>query len=144
MVKEYRAGFGQALGNRVTSTMAELGLGPSALHVLIVPGRRTGKERRIPIDVLELGSSRYLVAPYGVVNWVRNVRAAGQVSLRRGRRTTRWLATELSGADAVPPIREYIRTAPITRDYWEVGAEATDAQIEAVVPRHPVFRLTPM
>lgn len=144
MVKQYRGGFGQALGNRVTSTMASWGLGPAALHVLMVRGRRTGTERSIPIDVLELGGARYLVAPYGPVGWVHNVRAAGRVKLRRQRRTTTWTATELFGSEAVPPIREYIRTVRITRDYWELGADATDAQLEAIVPRHPVFRLNPV
>ena len=144
MVKQYRAGFGRTLGNRVTSMMAKLGIGPAALHILIVRGRRTGRERATPLDVLELGPSRYLVAPYGVVNWVRNVRAADHISLRRGRRTTTWLATEVFGPDAVPPIREYIRTVPVTRNYWEVGPDARDAQIQVIAPRHPVFLLSPM
>lgn len=144
MVKQYRAGLGRALGNRVTSTMVKLGIGPAALHILLVPGRRTGKARATPLDVLELGPSRYLVAPYGVVNWVRNVRAADHISLRRGRRTTTWLATEIFGPDAVPPIREYIRTVPVTKSYWEVGPDATDAQIQVIARRHPVFRLSQM
>jgi deazaflavin-dependent oxidoreductase (nitroreductase family) len=141
VVKQYRTGWGQRFGNRVMTALAVRGRGPDALYVLSVPGRRSGVERSVPIDVLELDGQRYLVAPYGPVGWVHNVRAAGRVTLRRGADASSFQAVEVRAAEAVAPIREYIRTVPITKDYWEVGAEASDAEIAAIAAHHPVFRL---
>jgi hypothetical protein len=92
---------------------------------------------------MEIEGMRYLVAPYGPVGWVHNIRANPEVTLTRGHEAATWQATEVHGGEAVEPIREYIRLIRVTRDYWEVGPDASDEQIEAIVPRHPVFRLAP-
>jgi hypothetical protein len=84
---------------------------------------------------------RWLVAAYGVTNWVRNARAAGQVELSRGGRTQILRVTELSPSDSVPVLRQYLREVPVTRPYFDVTAESPDQDIAADAVRHPVFRL---
>ena len=63
--------------------------------VLTVPGRRTGRPVHVPLVVFPYSGNRHLVASYGVVNWVRNLRAAdGRAELRRGRATDKITAIE--------------------------------------------------
>ena len=61
-----------------------LGLGFSYNYLLQVRGRKSGKIYSTPIDLLELGGKRFLVAPRGRAQWVRNAEAAGEVTLKKG------------------------------------------------------------
>jgi hypothetical protein len=76
------------------------------------------------------------------VNWVRNVRAAGEVTLRRGHHIERFAAVEVAPDEAVPVIRAYIENVPVTRRYWEVTADGPDTALATAAKGHPVFRLT--
>ena len=51
---------------------------------LKVRGRKTGHWRSVPVNVLEVDGQRYLVAPRGETDWVRNLRAAGGGSSSTG------------------------------------------------------------
>ncbi|GAB3738317.1 deazaflavin-dependent oxidoreductase (nitroreductase family) [Microlunatus parietis] len=133
----------QRVINAVYRWLTERGLGADFRHILTVRGRRSGEPRSLPVDVLEVDGSRWLVSPYGIVPWVHNVRAAGELTLRRAGAETGWRATEVRGAEAVPVIRAYLRAVPVTRPYWEVTADSPEAEIVAAVPKHPVFRLVP-
>ncbi|WP_211250967.1 nitroreductase/quinone reductase family protein [Phycicoccus jejuensis] len=62
--------------NAVTAVLTRAGLIPRS-WVLTTVGRRTGRERRNPVTVADVGGRRWLVAPYGPVPWVLNTRAAG-------------------------------------------------------------------
>lgn len=95
------------------------------------------------MSIVEDGSERWLVAPYGNRNWVKNARAAGWVELRRGRRRERLSVVELSAEDAVPVLRRYYELGRVTRPFFEVGPESTEAEWLAETPRHPVFHLGP-
>lgn len=114
-------------------------------RVLTVRGRRTGAERSVPVNLLEVDGERYLVAPRGNTQWVRNLRAAGEAQLRVGRRVEQVTAVELPVSDRVPVIRVYLK-----RWGWEVGqffdglsARSDDTAIAAVADGFPVFRLAP-
>lgn len=91
---------------------------------------------------MDVDGSRWLVAPYGVVSWVRDARDAGQVELTRGSRNETFGVAEVTGGEAVPVLREYIREVPVTSGYWDCRSDSTDAEIAAQLPAHPVFRLT--
>ena len=90
-----------------------------------------------------LGDERWLVAPYGDRNWVKNARAASWVELRRGRRYERLLVDELVPEQAVPVLREYYRRGRVTRPFFEVSLDSSDEEWLADAPLHPVFRLLP-
>ncbi|MDQ1716427.1 MAG: hypothetical protein QOE89_380, partial [Pseudonocardiales bacterium] len=49
------------------------------------------------VDVMEVDGPRWPVAPYGAVNWVKNVRAAVHVELSRGGTSSGWKAEEVRG-----------------------------------------------
>jgi deazaflavin-dependent oxidoreductase (nitroreductase family) len=85
MAKEYRLSLGTRLVNVAFRLMTRLGLGASYRHILTVRGRKSGRLYSTPVDVIEAGGHRWLVAGYGPANWVRNARAAGEVSLCRGK-----------------------------------------------------------
>lgn len=142
MGKVYRAGVGQRLVNVVFRRLAAWGQGPKYLHILTVTGRTSGRERSVPIDVMDMNGLRYLVAPYGQVNWVRNLRSAGTASLRRGTEVHSYDAVEMDPSQAIPVIREYVRTVPVTRAYWNATADATDDDVLEDALKHPVFALT--
>lgn len=110
-------------------------------HLLTVPGRSSGKLWSTPVSIVTLGRERYLVAPYGDRNWVRNARASGWVGLQRGRSQERLTVDELSPDRAVPVLREYFRRGRVTRPFFEVTLQSSDEDWLAEAPRHPVFLL---
>jgi hypothetical protein len=90
---------------------------------------------------VQKGGERWLVAPYGHRNWVKNARAAGWVELRRGRRRERLAVEELAPADAVSVLQEYYRQTKVTRPFFAVGLDASDEEWRTEAPRHAAFRL---
>lgn len=111
------------------------------MHVLTVTGRASGRERSVPVDVMKVGGVKYLVAPYGEVNWVRNLRVAGKATLQRGSHMQKYDAAEVPLADAIPVIRAYVQSVPITKSYWNVSANSTDDEVIKDARSHPVFQL---
>jgi deazaflavin-dependent oxidoreductase (nitroreductase family) len=131
------------LMNPLVNLMTRLGISVWGSRVLEVRGRKSGELRTTPVNLLTIESERYLVAPRGETAWVKNVRAAGGATLRVGRRREQVELVELAD-DAKPAIlRAYLR-----RWKWEVGTffdgidvNATDADLLAVAPGYPVFRV---
>src|SRR5215468_5085841 len=75
-------------------------LNPLLMRLGVVPtlavrGRVSGEWRTVPVNVLELDGQRYLVAPRGDTEWVRNLRATGRGELRRRARVDAFRATEV-------------------------------------------------
>jgi len=139
----YAVGPGRRTINRVYTALTRLGLGASYRRLLTVTGRRTGLPRTTPVDVMTLDGTPYLVAPYGEVSWVHNVRAAGAIRLSRRGHTRRYRATEVNLHDAVPVIRSYIARVPVTRAWWSVRPDGSEAELRIEATTHPVFRLDP-
>ena len=144
MAKTYKAGFGTRLINALFRAMTRLGLGASYRHILTVPGRKSGQLYSTPVDVLELSGQRWLVAGYGPSNWVRNVRAAGEVTLSRRGQAERFAVDEAGIEAGVPVLRRYITEIRVTRPYFDATPDSPDDVIAAELPRHAVFRLTPL
>ena len=135
---------GEVLFMKVVRWLTEHGVSLLGSRVLTVPGRRTGTPQSVPVNLLTLDGDRYLVAPRGNTQWVRNVRAAGEAQLRVGRRVEQVRLDELPVAERGPVLRVYLR-----RWGWEVGRfveglskRSTDAELAAAAPGMPVFRLT--
>ncbi|WP_369214727.1 nitroreductase/quinone reductase family protein [Streptomyces flavofungini] len=143
MAKTYRVNFGTRAVNRVFHTMTRLGFGKGYRYNLSVRGRRTGRLYSTPVDVMSSGEERWLVAAYGVSDWARNARAAGEVGLSRGGRSRTLRVTELGPQESVPVLRQYWREVPVTRAYFDVTGDSSDAEFAAEAARHPVFRLLP-
>ncbi len=105
MAKTYQAPLFVRLGNVLTTTLLRAGVklvGPGnyPMYLLTVRGRKSGQPHTTPIVILEQHGKRYLASPYGIVSWVRNLRAAGEAILTRGRRAETVNARELPTGEA--------------------------------------------
>jgi len=130
--------------NPLVAASTRLGLPLAGSRVLAVRGRTSGEWRTTPVNPLTIEGTRYLVAPRGHTQWVRNLRVAGTGELRSGRRAEAFTAVEVPDAEKPALLREYLR-----RWAWEVGmffdgvdAGASDAELLAAAPKHPIFRIT--
>jgi len=140
MAARYRLSPWRRALNSVVAPLARAGLVPGT-YVLTVRGRRTGRSYSVPVLVLEERGARFLVAPYGEREWVKNARAAGQVDLVRALRRERLHVEELSAEDAAPVLAAYWRRARVTRPFFDTKPDAPREQWIAEAARHPVFRL---
>lgn len=134
-----------ALVHRPIAWLVRRGIGLNGKSELAVRGRTSGEWRTVPVNPLTLDGQRYLVAPRGATQWVRNLRAAGGGELRMGRRTERFTAVEITDEEKPAVLHAYLG-----RWGWEVGrffdgvdAASSPDELRRVAPRHPVFRLTP-
>jgi deazaflavin-dependent oxidoreductase (nitroreductase family) len=127
--------------NALVRPLAKLGLAGRSTHVLTVPGRESGRLWSTPVSIVRDGDERWLVAPYGERNWVKNARAAGWVELQRGRRRERLAVEEVAAERAVPVLRAYYRRFRVTRPFFDVTLESSDEDWLAEARRHPAFRL---
>jgi deazaflavin-dependent oxidoreductase (nitroreductase family) len=141
-VREYRRSRGDRVGDAIFGFLARAGIGPA--HLLTTRGRKTGRARTNPVILVVQGRQRWLVAPYGAVPWVLNARAAGRVTLRRGRDRRDYTIRQLPPAEAGPILQRYIRLAPATRPYFTVDKDSPAGDFIAEADRHPVFELTPI
>lgn len=129
------------LVNTLETARIRLGIAPRHRYLLTVAGRGTGQPHTTPVGLVEHGSERWLVAPYGEVAWVRNARAAGVVRLGRGRRVELLSITEADPTVAGAVLKAYAALEPITRPFFEASPAAPAAAYAAEAARHPVFRL---
>ncbi|HET8872367.1 MAG TPA: nitroreductase family deazaflavin-dependent oxidoreductase [Gaiellaceae bacterium] len=127
--------------NILITPLVRLGLAGKRTHILTVPGRRTGRRYTTPVSLVIEGGTRWLVAPYGEREWVKNARAAGEVELTRARKTTRHAIEEVGPKEAAPVLREYLRTTRIVKPFFEATPDAPLEAFAAEASRHPVFRL---
>ncbi|MBO0806047.1 MAG: nitroreductase family deazaflavin-dependent oxidoreductase [Nocardiopsaceae bacterium] len=132
--------------NDIVARLTRLGISVYGSRMLYVRGRKTGEWRSNPVNPLHFDGDRYLVAPRGNTQWVRNLRAAnGEGELRVGRRTERFTATEISDDDKPAILRAYLK-----KWKFEVGvffdgvdAKAPEETLRAIAPGYPVFRIAP-
>jgi hypothetical protein len=96
------------------------------------------------VNLLDFEGARYLVAPRGNTQWVRNMRARGEGRLVLGRRVEEFRATELADAEKPALLRAYLG-----KWKWEVGAffggvgpDASEEELLSIAPDHPVFRIS--
>ena len=135
--------FTKNVFNRLVALLTRGGISVMGSRVLEVPGRKTGEPRRTPVNLLDFEGARYLVAPRGQTQWVRNLRASGGGRLWLGRRSEPFIATELGDDEKPPLLRAYLR-----RWKWEVGAffggvgpDSSDEELRGIAPDHPAFKL---
>ena len=135
--------FTRNIFNRLVAMATGAGLSVWGSRVLQVRGRTSGQIRETPVNVLSFDNHRYLVAPRGVTQWVRNLRAAQEGTLRLGRRHEAFHAIEIPDADKLPILRAYLKRWKLEVGVFfdGVGPDADDTQLLRIAPNHPVFRI---
>jgi hypothetical protein len=95
------------------------------------------------VNLLEYSGERYLVAPRGVTQWVKNIRASGSGELRLGSGVEPIRVVEVPDADKLDLLRAYLK-----KWAWEVGAffdgvgaDAPESELRRIAPNHPIFRI---
>src|SRR2546426_2159629 len=141
MARRYRLGLIRRAVNLLVRGFLELGVPMPHTYLLAVRGRQTGLLRKTPVTLVETDRDRYLVAPYGEVNWVRNARAAREVRLKRWWRWETVGLTELAPKEAAPILKTYIKDVAIVRPFFDVTAKSSLTDFEREAPRHPVFQI---
>lgn len=137
MAETYRLGPARKVVNLAVRAMLALRVAPPNYALMTVVGRTSGRRYSTPIRPVENADGLWLVAPYGPVGWVRNARAAGQVTLtRRGRARTVDI-TECDATTAGP----VLRAVPVTRPFFDAGPDDPVDSFVAEADRHPVFRV---
>ena len=136
--------FTKHVFNNVVALLTRMGISVWGSRVLEVPGRKTGEPRRTPVNLLTYEGDRYLVAPRGHTQWVRNLRASGRGRLLLGRRSEEFTATELSEDERPPVLRAYLKRwkAEVGVFFGGVGPDSSDEELRRIAPDHPVFRLS--
>jgi deazaflavin-dependent oxidoreductase (nitroreductase family) len=137
-------------GNVLTLTLLRAGFklvgpflvfGNYPMYLLTVPGRKSGQPRTVALAIIQRNGKRYIGSPYGIVDWVRNLRAAGQAILTRGRRSETINAIELPPQDAALVLREEIKDGNPFIRYYGVTAESSLDELARAAVSHPLFLL---
>jgi deazaflavin-dependent oxidoreductase (nitroreductase family) len=135
---------GERIFNRVFGFAVGLGLGFSYNYLLQVRGRKSGKIYSSPIDLLEIEGKRFLVAPRGRTQWVRNAEAAGEVTLKKGKLQQRFRLRALSDQEKSEILKAYLdRFKREVQTYFPLPAGSPVEAFRELVQRYPAFELIP-
>ena len=129
--------------NPTVALATRMGISVWGSRVLRVRGRTSGEWRTHPVNVLTFEGGRYLVAPRGLTQWVRNIRVAKGGELQLGRRIEPFRAVELADDDKVPLLRAYLRRwkFEVGMFFQGVGPDSSEEDLRRIAPEHPVFRI---
>ena len=135
---------GERVFNRIFGFLVGLGLGFSYNYLLQVRGRKSGKIYSTPIDLLELGGKRFLVAPRGRTQWVRNAEAAGEVTLKKGSKRQKFGLRALSDQEKPEILKAYLdQFRREVQSYFPVPAGSPVEAFQELVQSYPAFELIP-
>jgi deazaflavin-dependent oxidoreductase (nitroreductase family) len=137
--------FTRNVFNRAVAFLTRHGVSVLGSRVLAVRGRTSGEWRTTPVNLLEHEGKRYLVAPRGEAQWVRNLRAAGSGELRVGRRVEGFRARELDADEKVPVLRAYLKRWKVEVGvfFGGTGPDSSAEELRSIAPRHPAFEVLP-
>ena len=128
--------------NKLFGLIVELGLGRPHNYLVQVRGRKTGRVYSTPVDVLDRNGKRYLVAPRGYTQWVRNAIASGTVSLKRGRRSEEFALRLLPDDERPPILKSYLDRYKLTvQRYFPLPAGSASEAFLPFTKDYPVFEL---
>ena len=135
--------FTQHVFNRLVERLTRWGISIRGSRQLAVRGRSTGEWRTVPVNPLQLGGQRFLIAPRGTTEWVRNLRAAGTAELRLSRSAEQITVLEVADPDKPEVLREYLRRwkAEVGQFFEGIDQRSSDEELLAIAPGFPVFRI---
>jgi deazaflavin-dependent oxidoreductase (nitroreductase family) len=135
--------FTKHVFNPLVAGLTKLGLPIAGSRVLEVQGRKSGEWRKTPVNPLEFDGGRYLVAPRGHTEWVKNIRVSGRGRLAGRGKVEEFAVTEVADDDKPPLLRAYLK-----KWKWEVGQffdgvgpDSSDEELRRIAPKHPAFRI---
>jgi len=137
--------FTKNVFNAAVALMTRAGISVWGSRILRVRGRKTGEWHSHPVNLLTYEGRQYLVAPRGLTQWVRNIRAAGGGELVLGRRVQPFKAVEIPDEEKIPILRAYLKRWKIEVGVFFQGVDAgsPEEELRRIAPDHPVLRIEP-
>lgn len=133
---------GERVFNRIFGFLVGMGLGFSHNYLLQVRGRKSGKLYSTPIDLLELGGKRFLVAPRGQTQWVRNAEAAGEITLKKGSRRQRFRLRPIPDEAKPEILKAYLdKFKGEVQQYFPIPAGSPPEAFRELLGSYPAFEL---
>ena len=132
--------------NPTVRALTRMGVSVWGSRILRVRGRSSGEWRSQPVNLLTFEGKRYLVAPRGLTQWVRNIRVSGEGELLLGSKVERFRAVEIPDAEKLPILRAYLKIwkAEVGVFFQGVDANSSEENLRRIAPDHPVFRVEPV
>ncbi|MEW6210419.1 MAG: nitroreductase family deazaflavin-dependent oxidoreductase [Acidobacteriota bacterium] len=127
--------------NRAFGLLVRIGFGLKHNHLLEVRGRKSGRIYSTPVNVLERDGARYIVAPRGYTQWVRNVLSNGEASLVKGRRREK-IRLQPVAKEKAEILKAYLDRYKLTvQRYFPVPAGSPAEMFEPLAEQYPVFEV---
>ena len=127
--------------NRFWGVLNRAGIGLDYSYELEVPGRRSGAPRRTPVNLLPYAGQRYLVAPRGRTEWVRNAEAHGSVLLRRGSKRMRMRLEAVPAAEVPLILKTYLQAyRSQVQQFFPIRPDANIEEFARIAANYPVFK----
>ncbi len=135
--------FTKHIFNATVALATRVGVSVWGSRLLWVKGRKTGQWRNTPVNLLNYAGNKFLVAPRGETQWVRNLRAEGGGELALGRRKVPFRAKEISNEEKPAILRAYLRRwkAEVGIFFDGVSADSPDEDLARIAREHPVFQI---
>ena len=131
--------------NPTVALLTRLGVSVWGSRVLRVRGRKSGEWRESPVNLLTFEGSRYLLAPRGNTQWVRNIRVSHEGELKLGSRVEKIRVVEIPDEQKIPILRAYLKRWKLEVGvfFQGVSAESPEGDVRRIAPDHPVFLVEP-
>jgi len=135
--------FTRNVFNRGVELLTRAGVSVWGSRILRVRGRKSGELHSHPVNLLTFEGVRYLVAPRGLTQWVRNIRVSGGGELVLGNKVEHFKAVEIPDEAKMPILRAYLRRwkAEVGIFFQGVSADSPEEDVRRIAPDHPVFRI---
>ncbi len=141
MARQFKYTLDRRIVNRTIILMLKFGIAPGSYYLLTVTGRKTGRVYSVPVVLVEEGNARWLVAPYGEVDWVKNARASGRVNLVGRKWSGDFAMRELPPEESAGILKKYLEVYPITKPYFVARAGSDKEEFVQEARSKPVFEL---
>jgi deazaflavin-dependent oxidoreductase (nitroreductase family) len=130
--------------NRAFGFVVGMGWGFSYNYLLQVRGRKSGNLYSTPVNLLEIGGKKFLVAPRGRTQWVRNAEAAGEIGLKKGSARQQFRLRPLAGDEKLQILQAYLDTFQReVQRYFPVPAGSPVEAFAQLAEAYPAFELRP-
>lgn len=135
--------FTRNVFNRGVELLTRAGVSVWGSRILRVRGRKSGELHSHPVNLLTFEGVRYLVAPRGLTQWVRNIRVSGGGELVLGNKVEHFKAVEIPDEAKMPILRAYLKRwkAEVGIFFQGVSADSPEEDVRRIAPDHPVFRI---
>lgn len=143
-MKPFKMSRAMYIGTAVLRFILNIGLPAGPLQLLTHRGRKSGMIYTTPVALVQQDGTRWLVAAFGEVNWVKNIRAEGHAQLGSGRRLETVKFVELEATEAAPILKQFLKSygfVPFIPPYFDVTPESSLAEFEREAIHHPVFQI---